>query len=156
MNYDCCPFKTTPGRFVGQWTNCIHGLIGRKNEILKELNEIEDQIFLWQTNNPRSQTPKTEDNSFNPSVMDLPKLKAPTEELRSIDRPNRRPRKVVCTPPAHVYDLRNNVDMDDLELGLRAACALYLENTALSGFEKVLSLKYKMASMNKKERTDDV
>jgi hypothetical protein len=41
---DCCPFKTTPGRLAGQWTNCIHGLLGRKQELLEELQGIEDAI----------------------------------------------------------------------------------------------------------------
>lgn len=50
IRMDCCPFKTTPGKFNGGWTNCIHGLTGRRNEILKELQEIEDQIFLLQVN----------------------------------------------------------------------------------------------------------
>ena len=30
--------------------------------------------------------------------------------------------------PIHLYDLRNNTDRDDWELGLRAACALFAEN----------------------------
>lgn len=49
-NYDCCPFKSTPGKFNGQWTKCIHGLIGRRNDILRELQVVEDQIFLWEVN----------------------------------------------------------------------------------------------------------
>ena len=50
----CCPFKTTPGRLAGQWTNCIHGLLGRQAELLQELAKIEDAIVKWQMENPRS------------------------------------------------------------------------------------------------------
>lgn len=46
-DYECCPFKTTPGRFVGQWTKCIHGLIGRRREVFQELQEIDSEILLW-------------------------------------------------------------------------------------------------------------
>jgi hypothetical protein len=52
-DYSCCPFKSSPGRFVGEWTSCIHGLKGRRHEILRELQSIEDLIFLWEINHPK-------------------------------------------------------------------------------------------------------
>lgn len=46
--YKCCPFQSTPGRFNGTWTKCIHGLTGRRNDLLKELQQIEDQIWKFE------------------------------------------------------------------------------------------------------------
>ena len=53
-DYSCCPFRSTPGKFIGQWTNCIHGLLGKQNELLRELAKIEDAIVRWQMDHPRS------------------------------------------------------------------------------------------------------
>ena len=50
----CCAFQTTPGRAYGSWTNCIHGLVGRRNELLRELEQINDAIWRWEVENGRT------------------------------------------------------------------------------------------------------
>lgn len=47
----CCPFEKAPGRFNGNWTNCIHGLVGRRKELLQQLQAIEDEIWKWEIQN---------------------------------------------------------------------------------------------------------
>lgn len=44
-----------------------------------------------------------------------------------------------------IFDLKHNLDQDDLELGLRVACALYLENGNQDGFLKILPLRHSWA-----------
>lgn len=51
----------------------------------------------------------------------------------------------------NIFDLRNGIDQDDLELGLRVACALYVENqTSPNNFLQILDFKYKWEIDKKK------
>lgn len=44
----------------------------------------------------------------------------------------------------HIYDLRHNVDQDDLEMGIRVASALYAENiSGPESFIKILTLRHR-------------
>lgn len=44
-----------------------------------------------------------------------------------------------------IFDLDSKLIQDDLELGLRVACALYVENeTSDDNFIRLLSMKYRM------------
>lgn len=46
----------------------------------------------------------------------------------------------------HFYDLRHNTDQDDLELGIRVASALYLENVNQESFLFVLNHRHRWVS----------
>jgi hypothetical protein len=54
------------------------------------------------------------------------------------------------TPIITVFDLRHGIDHDDWELGLRVACALYMENhTSKENFLGILEFRHSMTVRNK-------
>lgn len=50
-----------------------------------------------------------------------------------------------------IFDLRHDIDRDDWELGIRVACAFFVENvTEPDNFVKILKLKHDFCSKGRR------